>query len=339
MLKTLHLSYSAIVADTEGGATEKEGGHDFQPSTIRGDIESLINDDTQQMILILKQKKKENKEKKDNPTQADWQEGKICPLPNTVKQSSFPTMYKNHLYSSLYEAYFAVLLQQYKHADADIIAHPHGIMHSPDFEFHNSITLNAELFSDNTPLFIEYKPTYPSEETLLHAFQLIHTSRQRFVLICYGNPLHTSNEHCLVKQYQKSKGCKRQKIQATDGIRVIILRNDNDISDEQLANMTILPPKYIDTRWVLAVNVIENCLYLCEHGRIAESDGTQYYIAEGVKADTSQLTLMKHPVLSDKGSHTACIIQGIDDDVDLTDHLAIITEHVTNLENLQNKQT
>lgn len=332
MLKTLHLSYSAIVADDTGGATEKEGAHDFQPSTIRGDIQSLINDDIGQMMLILKQKNEPNGNKKDTQASQQWQEAKIGTLPTIAKQSSFPTMYRDHLYSSLYETYFAVLLNQYKHPDAQIVAHPNGIMHSPDFEFHGCHTLNADLFGSDASMLIEYKPTYPSEETLLQMFRLIHESHKQFAVLCYGNPLEASNEHCLVKHYQKSKGCKRHKVQSRDGIRVILLRNDNDIQDGQLAEMTVLPPKYIDTRWVLVINPSENCLYLCEHGRIQENDNTQYYIAEGVKADTSQLTLMKHPVVFGKQSHTACILQCPDDNIDLTDHLDRITEHISQLD-------
>ena len=324
MLKTLHLKYSAIVADNAGGATEKEGEHDFQPSTIRGDVQSLINDDTQEMLLILKRKNAAQNKKQ---TQYEWEEGKICPLPSTAKQSSFPTMYKSHLYSSLYEAYFAVLLDQYKHTDSHITPHPNGIMQPPDFEFHNVATLHPTIFGDETSVYIEYKPTYPSEQTILHTFRLLYTLGRQTAMICYGNPLELTNDHCMTKEYSKSKGCKRQKVQTRDGVKVILIKCAEDC--QSLEQMSVVPPQYIDTRWVFAINPLDKCMHLCEHGRLLDEDDNTYYIADGVKAETSHLSLMKHPVLCNKETHTACVLQCADEDIDLAHQLKTITNHVT----------
>lgn len=325
MLKTLRVTYSAIIGDKAGGAIEKEGEHDFQPSTVRGDVQSLIEGNTQQLMLVVKDQQTKKCQKTQLPAEG-WQPSKICSLPSTAKQSAFPTIHRSHLYSSLYEAYFSIMISQHKHADSAMTIHPNGIMQYPDFEYTNASTLQSDLFADDESVYMEYKPTHPSEETLLQTFRAINKSNMRFGMICYGNPLEFSNKHCLVTKYDRSKGCKRQKMQLTSGVKVILIKSQ---TEELSTDLTVVPPQNIDTRWVLTRNGSIGSLCLCEHGRLLDEATGGYYIAEGVKADTSDITLMKHPVVCRGETHTACILQHTADDIDLEQSLNSITMHVT----------
>ena len=292
-------------------------------TSIQGEAEQLLDSDARFVIKLST---------RCPPTSSgeEWQQSDSFELASGVDQTCFPTFYNDHVFSSLYESYLAILMEQMTLSVLQY--HPNGIMQFPDFYLEPASRLIPEL--GDTGIFVEYKPSFPSESTISQAFKFLSKSDQKCMLIAYGNPLNVEKQAELVYTSLKEQLTNENKCRGTgkNGLKwLVVQRPPESVTDDVMQSMTVVPAEYLCDNWLLGIVHGEIGLY--RYGRkIVE--GLKCAIATLLKSQPTQHLLKRLVICTKKHRKkrfTACILRSYDTDTDFEGITALLTQHVLNL--------
>lgn len=298
-------------------------------ASIQGSPDSLLNDDAKIVIRCLNTS---------TPVEAveDWQLAESFEVSPNVDQTCLPTYFDRHTFSSLYEAYLALLLKDLPLSNVQY--HPEGVMQFPDFYVEPASALIPEL--DQGGIYIEYKPSFPSENTITQAFNFLFAHKEMScMLIAYGNPLHTDVQTELTYVSLRDQSAMENKCKdKTKGLRWLVVRRPPPSTTEtMLQTVTVVPPMFLSDGWLLGT--VNGNVSLYALGRIVVDDGLKCAIAVLLKCQPTQQLLKRVITCAKKSQHvteksrkkkvTACVLRSNNsDDGELPLILELLTQHV-----------
>ena len=291
-------------------------------ASIQGSPDSLLDNDAKIVIRCL------NTPTPIEPVE-DWQLAETFEVSPNVDQTCLPTYFDKHTFSSLYEAYLALLLKDLPLSQVQY--HPKGVMQFPDFYVEPASAMIPEL--DQGGIYIEYKPSFPSENTITQAFNFLFAHKEMScMLIAYGNPLHTDVQTELTYVSLRDQSAQENKCKDKNkGLRwLVVHRPPPSTTETMLQTVTVVPPMYLSDGWLLGT--VNGNVSLYPLGRIVV-DGLKCAIAVLSRCQPTQ-QLLKRVITCAKNQRkkkvTACVLRSNNsDDDELPLILELLTQHVT----------